>query len=202
MLLWSVLRNCAMSVNMRFMYSSALVAAVLLSGCSSVRVNERSTAASDLQPIIDEARGGTVDIKLRSGRTMAVGGLHAEGATMAWDSPVRGSTPASEIREATITHHGKGFWEGLAIGAGAGFVTGFATGVIWNTTCSEGPFIDGGHPQSSCPFTTGPSLSGGLQLCAILGGLFAIPGAVIGGIFGAVRGDRTTFNMDASPPRQ
>jgi len=191
----------AVPVKMRMENCGRVVAACMLSACTTAHRIERPTTSRDLRPIVEEAEGRSVDIKLQSGESMAVGGLHSEGDAIAWSSPLPSSAPVADLRQATITRRGKGFLEGLAIGAGTGFVTGFATGVFWNTTCSAGPLIDGGHPQSSCPFSIGRSLSGALQLGAILGGLFSVPGAIVGGIIGAVRGDRTTFTVDASQQR-
>src|SRR5262249_42057012 len=154
----------------------------------------RPTTDEDLRRISGEAAGRTVSIKLDSNSTVWVGGLHPEGGRLAWTSPAPGSASADELHEVTIVSRGKGFWEGAAFGAGAGFLTGLALGVIWNTNCSAGPYVDN-EQSSSCPWTTNPSLSGGLQLGSILGLMFAIPGAVVGGIVGGVRGDRTTFAM-------
>lgn len=175
------------------------MAAGLSPACGTTHRVERT----DLNPVVDEAEGGKVDLELRSGRSMAVGGLHAEGDTMVWSSPAPGSIPASDVRAATVVRRGKGFWEGAAIGASAGFLTGLAIGVVWNTTChaGAGPISDGESPQSTCPYSDGPSLTRGLELGALFGGLLLIPGGVVGGVVGAVRGDRTTFSIDENPRR-
>jgi hypothetical protein len=178
--------------------SSIVVLAFLLAACSSVHHLERPPSDTDLQRVGSELAGGTASIKLGSASAVPVGGLHAEGGRLAWTSPDPGDVSADQLREVTIVRRAKGFWEGAAIGAGAGFLTGLVTGVVWQTTCSAGPVADN-EQFSSCPLTTYPSLSKGLQLGAIMGLLFAVPAAIVGGVAGAAIGDRTTFKLDAEP---
>jgi hypothetical protein len=178
--------------------SVALVVALLLCACSSVHRFERPPSDADLQRIGSEVAGGAADIKLGSAAAVPVGGLHAEGGRLSWTSPDPGGVPADQLREVTILRRGKGFWEGAAIGAGAGFLAGLVTGVVWQTSCSAGPVVDN-EQLSSCPLTTYPSFSKGLQLGAIMGLLFALPAGIVGGVAGAALGDRTTFKFDAEP---
>jgi hypothetical protein len=175
-----------------------LTVALLLCACSSVHHLERPPSDTDLQRIGSEVAGGAADIKLGSATAVPVGGLHAEGGRLAWTSPDPGGVSADQLREVTIVRRGKGFWEGAAIGAGAGFLTGLVTGVVWQTSCSAGPVVDN-EQLSTCPFTTYPSFSKGLQVGAVLGVLFAVPAGLIGGVTGAALGDRTTFKFDAGP---
>jgi hypothetical protein len=183
-------------------FGQAVVATCLLSACTSVNHMQRPVTAADVRRINVEADGHPVAVRVGSKDSVTVGGLHLEGDKLLWTTPVPGYLSASESGEVTVVRRGKGFWEGLGIGAGAGFATGLAIGVIWNSSCSAGPLVDGGHPQSSCPFSAGPGLVGGLQLGSILGALLAVPGAIIGGVVGAARGDRVVFTTVREPERR
>jgi hypothetical protein len=175
-------------------------AAVYLGACSTVHHLSRPPTERDLQLIVAEAGTGSASVDVGTNGHLAVGGLHSEGDRLLWATPTGGQASAETLRQVTLVRRAKGFWEGAAIGAGVGFVTGLAVGVIWNTNCSEGPLIDGEHPQASCPVTENPSLTGGLELGAVLGVLFALPGAIVGGLTGAALGDRVVFTTD--PPRR
>jgi hypothetical protein len=171
---------------------------VVAIACSAVRPIGRPATPLDLQRIVAEGDGRPVDVKLAPDRRIRVEGLHAVGGKLYWNGPAPGSASSDDVREATIVRRDKGFFEGAGIGAGAAFATGLVIGVIWSKTCSTGPLIDGDHPQDSCP--TGPSFSEGLALGAILGVFLMIPGALIGGVAGALHGDQTTFTSE--PPRR
>lgn len=58
---------------------------------------------------------------------------------MNWTGPPAGRTSMAEVREVTVLRRGKGFWQGLGIGALVGFGTGLGIGLVWNTTCTTEP---------------------------------------------------------------
>jgi hypothetical protein len=130
---------------------------------------------------------GEGEVKLSSAReAKPVGGLHAVGGKLDY-------ADVAEVSEVTYIRRGKGFWEGAAIGAATAFGLGLVTGIVWNTTCSKGQYSDGFYPNANCPISEDPSLSDGVVLGLLLGGLAIVPGALIGGSLGALYGDHTTY---------
>jgi hypothetical protein len=174
---------------------TSILLSVGLIGCSTVQTIGRPATPLDLQRIAAEGDGHPVEVKLAPDRRIRVEGLHAVGGRLNWNGPVAGSASSEDLREATVVRRGKGLFEGLAIGAAAGLATALVIGVIGNSTCSAGPLIDGEHPQNTC-LLNGPGLLDGLALGAVLGILVMPLGAVIGGVAGELRGDRTTFTNE------
>src|SRR5471030_2656639 len=88
-----------------------------LVACSSVQVIGRPPSEAELQRIVREGQGRSVELELDQDRKLSVGGLHAVGGRLSWAAPSEGSASADELRRATVVRRGKGFWEGFGIGA-------------------------------------------------------------------------------------
>lgn len=107
--------------------SVALVAAVILCGCSSVETVKKDGDALGLREVNRAVRGKVVRLELRDGRAMHVVGLNVAADSLTWidrrDNRLE-SLSTQSVHELSIQKTGRGAVRGFLFGAVVGAVAG------------------------------------------------------------------------------
>jgi hypothetical protein len=156
-----------------------LLAGLLLvaAGCSSTHQVSR-TQSDGYARVTEAATGETARVHFRDGRTTKLNNLYVGPTSTTGVLPGSGqdqSFPTDSIRKVELIDQGTGFFQGIGIGAGVPAASGLLVGV------SEDDQLDGASAMIS-------------------GFVLSVPGGLIGGVLGAIRGQRKTYRIQAPSP--
>jgi hypothetical protein len=156
-----------------------LLAGLLLvaTGCSSTHQVSR-TQSDGYARVTEAATGETARVHLRDGRTVKLNNLYVGPTSTTGVAPGSGqdrSFPTESIRKVELVDRSSGFWQGAGIGAGV--------------LASSGLLVGAGEDDEL-----------GSALAMISGFVLSVPGGLIGGVVGAIRGQRETYRIQAPSP--
>jgi hypothetical protein len=127
--------------------------------------------------VTEAAAGETARVHFRDGRTTKIKNLYVGPDSSSGVSPAphggRRSFPTAAIRRVELVHRGLGFVQGL----GTGFAVPLGTGAIMSATDDEELIPDW-----------------------FVGAVLGVPGGLLGGIVGAIRGHREVYRFSTRSP--
>lgn len=155
----------------------ALVLSVL--GCGSTTEVTRDT--NGYRRVTGAATGETARVHLRDGRTLKLDRLYVgnDSASGVTPSGNKRAFSASAVQEVQIVDRGTGALQGAGIGGAIPPAIGLLRGISME---SDGP-------NDISPI-----------IAVFTGGLLAIPGALVGALVGAARGQRETYHFSPASP--
>ncbi|MFB6279521.1 MAG: hypothetical protein ABEK75_08440 [Salinibacter sp.] len=150
---------------------------LVATGCSSTQQVSR-TRSDGYARVTEAATGETARVHLRDGRTVKLNNLYVGPTSTTGVVPGSGqkqSFSTASLQKVELVDRSSGFWQGAGIGAGVLAASGLLMGA-------------------------GEDDELGSALAMISGFVLSVPGGLIGGVVGAIRGQRETYLMQAPSP--
>ncbi len=159
----------------------SIIVAAFVFGCAHTHRLDQRPPAAYFDEINKTAQNRKGQIALKSGQVFEGRNLLVASDSTSWLDAKAGDkqrVATSEIKTIVIKNYGKGGLEGLGLGTAVGFVAGFLLTVSADDPCS------------GCDRTS---------FGVLIGGIFAVPGGLVGGLTGAASGGKDRFIMPNTP---